>query len=355
MTSVARKAVGLWLLSGCLMVFFQVMVGGVTRLTESGLSITEWKPIKGIIPPLNEQEWNAEFDLYKQKVQYQIINEGMSLEEFKGIYFWEYFHRLWARLMFLTFVIPLPFFLFKKYVPKTLGFHLLILFLMAALQGFVGWIMVKAGLTGVFVPPLRLTVHLILALLLYVYLIWLTLSVFRPAQNFSTASKGLKQLSVAIFVVLFFQIFLGGILSGMKAGLAYPSWPQMNGQWIPSALFSEKATIAGFLEYIPGDYWGKTLIQFLHRATAYTLIILIFIFFFKARGITNDKLFKTGLMLLPFFVFLQACIGIITVLNCVGRIPVFWGVLHQAGAMVLIAATVFIIFHLFSKQQAPQA
>ena len=349
MSSIARKLIGCWLLTGCIMVFFQVMVGGVTRLTESGLSITEWKPIKGIVPPLNENEWNAEFELYKQKVQYKTINEGMQLSEFKWIYFWEYFHRFWARFMGIVFAVGFGYFLYKGWFNKDLLLKITPLFIWGGIEGVYGWYMVSRGLRGIFVPPIHLSAHLILALGLFAYLIWVTLYVFRGAQKFSSASHGLKNLAFAILGVLFLQIFLGGITSGMKAGLAYPTWPDMNGQFIPSALFTEKATTAGFTMYNAQDFWGRTLIQFLHRFTAYTLIILVVIFFFKSRNITKDKIFKTGLALFPFVVLLQATIGVITVLNCVGKIPVTWGVLHQIGAMLLIAETVFVIFHLTNR------
>jgi cytochrome c oxidase assembly protein subunit 15 len=142
------------------------------------------------------------------------------------------------------------------------------------------------------------------------------------------------------------QVFLGGILSGMKAGLAYPTWPDMNGQAIPTALYTEKPTIDGVLQYLPQDFWGKTFIQFVHRLTAYTLVILIAVFYFRSKSITTDSVFKKGLSIFPWVVLLQAAIGIITVLSCVGKIPVLWGVVHQAGAMLLIAEVVFVIFHL---------
>jgi cytochrome c oxidase assembly protein subunit 15 len=350
MSPFARKIVGSWLLVGCAMVFFQVIVGGVTRLTESGLSITQWKPLKGIVPPLNEREWNAEFDLYKQKVQYKTINEGMTVAEFKWIFFWEYFHRFWARFMGFVFIIPFIFFIAKGWFDKDLQKKIAVLFIWGGVIGVYGWIMVKSGLTGVFVPPVHLSIHLVLALSLFAYLIYMTLSVFRPHYVFQIRNpkSEIRNLSLAILSLLFLQIFLGGILSGMKAGLAYPTWPDMNGQLIPSALFTEKPSAAGFMLYNAQDFWGRTFIQFVHRFTAYLLIVLIFIFFFKTRNITTDRIFRLGLNLFPAIVLLQACIGIVTVLHCVGKISVFYGVLHQAGAMLLIAVTVFVIFHLRS-------
>ena len=348
MSPLARKVVGTWLFIGCVMVFFQVIVGGVTRLTESGLSITQWKPLKGIVPPMNEQEWNAEFELYKQKVQYKTINEGMTVSEFKWIFFWEYSHRFWARFMGFVFIIPFIFFVAKGWLDKNFFRKIGVLFLWGGLIGVYGWIMVKSGLTGVFVPPVHLSIHLILALSLFAYLIYMTLSVYRTDYQspITNHQSPIANLAYAILVILFVQIFLGGIVSGMKAGLAYPTWPDMNGQFIPSALFTEKATTVGFVNYNAQDFWGRTFIQFVHRTTAYVLVVLVIIFFFKSRNITNDKIFKTGLHLFPFFVLLQAVIGIVTVLNCVGKIPVSYGVLHQAGAMLLIAETVFVIFHL---------
>jgi len=351
MSPLARKVVGTWLFIGCCMVFFQVIIGGVTRLTESGLSITQWKPLKGIVPPLNEKEWNAEFELYKQKVQYKTINEGMELSEFKWIFFWEYFHRFWARFMGLAFIIPFTFFVVKRWLDKDFFRKIGVLFIWGGLIGVYGWIMVKSGLTGTFVPPVHLSIHLILALSMFAYLVYMTISVFRVdyVSPITNHQSPITKLALAILLILFLQIFLGGIVSGMKAGLAYPTWPDMNGQIIPSALFTEKATTVGFTTYNAQDFWGRTFIQFAHRLTAYILVVLVFVFFFKSRNITSDKYFKLGLNLFPVVVLLQAVIGIATVLNCVGKIPVFYGVLHQAGAMLLIAETVFVIFHLQSK------
>jgi len=331
------------------MVFFQVIVGGVTRLTESGLSITEWKPLKGVVPPMNEAEWEAEFARYKQLTQYKTINDGMSLSEFKWIYFWEYFHRFWARFMGFVFIIPFAFFVAKRWLDKLFFQQIGVLFLWGGLIGLYGWIMVKSGLTGMYVPPVHLSIHLFLALGLFAYLVWMTLSVCLFIYNrwlSSNSARGMYPLALTILAVLFVQIFFGGIVSGMKAGLAYPTWPDMNGQLIPSALTTESPTIAGFVEYNAQDFWGRTLIQFVHRATAYLLVVLVVWFVIKSKGISADKTFSIGLNLFPLAVLLQALIGIVTVMNCTGKIPVFWGVMHQAGAMFLIAVTIFVIFHL---------
>ena len=353
MLPLPRKIIGTWLLIGCAMVFFQVIVGGVTRLTESGLSITQWKPVKGIVPPLNEEEWNAEFELYKNLTQYKTVNQEMTVSEFKWIYFWEYFHRFWARFMGFVFIIPFAFFVWKGWFDKALQKKIALLFLWGGIIGVYGWIMVKSGLTGMFVPPIHLSIHLILALSMFGYLVYMTLFVFRGSMDFQIGNQKpkIRNFAYAILFILFLQIFLGGIVSGMKAGLAANTWPDMNGQIVPKALWQLTPTTVGFTTYNAQDFWGRIFIQFTHRFTAYTLLVLVFVFFFKTRNITTDKVFSLSLNLLPVTVLLQAVIGIFTVLNCVGKIPVFYGVLHQAGAMLLIANTVFVIFHLRKSNQ----
>ena len=334
------------------MVFFQVIIGGVTRLTQSGLSITQWKPIKGIIPPLNQTEWNAEFDRYKQMAQYKIVNQGMTLDEFKQIFFWEYLHRFWARFMGFVFIIPFAFFVLRGWLDKNFFRKIGVLFIWGGLIGVYGWIMVKSGLTGASVPPINLSIHLVLALSLFGYLIYMTLSVYRNnyVSEIRNQKSEIRNLAFAILAILFLQIFLGGIVSGTKAGLAANTWPDMNGELIPSTLWKLQPNLDGFLKYNSQDFWGRIFIQFVHRLTGYTLVVLVLVFFFKSRNITNDKIFKTGLNLFPVLVLLQATIGIITVLNCVGKVPVTLGVLHQAGAMLLIAVTVFVIFHLRNSE-----
>jgi cytochrome c oxidase assembly protein subunit 15 len=351
MSPLARKVVGSWLLIGCCMVFFQVIVGGVTRLTESGLSITEWKPVKGIIPPLNEPEWNAEFELYKQKVQYKTINDGMTLSEFKWIFFWEYFHRFWARFMGFVFIIPFIFFVLKGWLDKAFFKKIGVLFLWGGAIGVYGWIMVKSGLTGMYVPPIHLSIHLILALSLFAYLVYMTLSVLtpQPITGHRQPATKLRPLAYTILAVLFLQIFLGGIVSGMKAGLAANTWPDMNGEIIPAALWQLQPTAEGFLKYDSQSFWGRVFIQLLHRTTAYILVVLVVVFFFKSQKAQLSGQFSLATKLLLSAVLFQATIGVITVINCTGKIPVFWGVMHQAGAMLLIVTVVMAIFHLHQQ------
>jgi cytochrome c oxidase assembly protein subunit 15 len=334
----ARKWVSLWLMAGCAMVFFQVVVGGVTRLTESGLSITEWKPIKGIVPPLNAEEWQKEFERYQKITQYKAIHYDMSLSEFKWIYFWEYFHRFWARFMGIAFAVPFAFFLFKKWLDRSLLKRIGVLFLWGGIIGVYGWIMVRSGLSGIYVPPFHLSIHLLLALSLFAYLVNLTLYVYRggrPTQGASSASS--KQWLLLLTVLIFVQIVFGGMVSGMKAGLVYPTWPLMHGEFFPSAIVRESFNWEVFFQYQAADYWGRSLIQFLHRTMAYFIFLLSILIVWKEAKQHGFANLLPPYKWLLLAVTLQAVIGIVTVLNCVGKIPVFWGVMHQVGAMVLLA------------------
>ena len=351
MSTTARKWIGIWLIAGCCMVFFQVIIGGVTRLTGSGLSITKWEIVLGTVPPLSEAKWVQEFASYQQTPQYKQINQDMTLSEFKFIYFWEYFHRLNARMLLVVFIIGMVFFLIKGWIDKALALRLAFVFLWGVLIATLGWIMVASGLINKpYVSPVKLSMHLCTALVIFANLVWLTLYVIRDRKEYGIYAPKQKRLAIAVMVLLFVQLFLGGILSGMKAGLAYASWPTMNGQWIPSALSTLPARWSGILYYDPQAFWEQSLIQFVHRCTAYLLIIFVIWFFFQIRNLSTDKVFSTGVKLFPIAVLVQATLGIITVLNCVGKVPVLWGVLHQAGAMLLLANTTFIYYHLSAEK-----
>ncbi|MBS1595476.1 MAG: COX15/CtaA family protein [Bacteroidetes bacterium] len=347
MSSSARKWIGLWLIAGCVMVFAQVIIGGVTRLTGSGLSITKWDIVVGAIPPLTESSWTAEFAKYQQTPQYQQINQDMTLSEFKFIYFWEFFHRNNARLMGVIFFAGLIFFIIKGWMNKDLALRLAFVLVWGILIATLGWIMVASGLIDKpYVSPVKLSMHLTTALVILANLVWLTLYVLRDRKQYGVYAPRQKRIALAVMILLFIQLFLGGIVSGSKAGLAYPTWPDMNGQWIPSALTSLPVRWDGILYYDAGAHWEQTFIQFVHRCTAYVLVIVVIWFFFQLRGLSAERVFSTGVWFFPLVVLLQASIGIITVLHCVGHVPVFWGVLHQAGAMLLLANTTFIYYHL---------
>jgi heme a synthase len=340
MNKTARKWVSIWLMVGCAMVFFQVIVGGVTRLTESGLSITEWKPVKGIVPPLSQAEWQQEFDLYQRITQFKTLNQSMTLDEFKWIYFWEYFHRFWARFMGFVFILPFAFFVYKKWFDAALQKKIGVLFLWGGAIGIYGWIMV----------PIHLSIHLVLALSLFGYLVYMTLSVAntnaeKAPLRTHDVSVALK-LAYALLTLLFMQIFIGGIVSGMKAGLAANTWPSINGEFIPATLWQLSPSADAFTTYNAQDFWGRIFIQFVHRSTAYGLVVLVVYFVYKTKKLNLSSAFSWSRDLLPLTVLVQAVIGIVTVTNCVGHIPVFYGVMHQAGAMLLIANMVWVVFAL---------
>jgi len=335
-------AVKAWLILGLFMIFMQVVIGGVTRLTGSGLSITKWEIVTGTLPPLSAAGWEAEFDEYKATPQYRKINEGMSLSEFKFIYFWEYFHRLWARLMGFVFVIPLAYFWWTKKVDKPLLKRLGVVFLLAALVASFGWIMVASGLINrPWVNAYKLTMHLSLALVLYSYLLWTTLKVVQPEKKVIN-NQMLKKWGIAIFAVAAIQIILGGIMSGMKAGLYYPTWPDMNGVAIPQVLASSvNWTVENFVNY-DSSLFMPALVQLLHRSTAYLLTVMVLWFFYKGVKTSTSGAFSIGLYLLVSMLIIQVALGIFTLINCIGMVPVGLGVMHQAGAVLLLTIIIFV-------------
>ncbi|MCH2085198.1 MAG: COX15/CtaA family protein [Saprospiraceae bacterium] len=345
------KYVKAWLIAGLVMIFVQVVVGGITRLTGSGLSITKWEIVTGTLPPLNAAHWEMEFDKYKATPQYQKINEGMSMSEFKFIYFWEYIHRLWARLMGFVFLIPLIIFLRNSWVDRPLLKRLGVVFLLAATVASFGWIMVASGLIErPWVNAYKLTMHLSLAFILYSYLLWTSFKVLQPYPQVFHSSL-LRKWAIGITAVLALQIVLGGIMSGMKAGLFYPSWPDMNGEFIPAIVFdSTQWTVENF-NYYDRNGFMPALIQILHRMTAYVLTAMVLWFFFKMIKTPISNVLKNGLYVLVSVLVIQVVLGIATLVNCVGMIPVGLGVLHQAGALLLLTAMLFVDYQLFAKAE----
>ena len=348
----ANRVIGIWLLCGVLMIYVQIIVGGITRLTGSGLSITKWEVITGTIPPLNTDQWVQEFDKYKATPQFEQINQGMSLQEFKFIYFWEYFHRLWARLMGFVFAIPLFIFFIKGWVSKALAKQLTGVFILAAVVASFGWIMVKSGLIDrPWVSPYKLTIHLSLALILYAYVLWLALAQLFKHGFVSNAPA--RKFSGLILVLLSFQLVIGGLMSGMKAGLFYPTFPDMNGAFIPEILFSfENWGIDAFVNYDQNGF-AVALVHFVHRIVAYLLGILILVFFFKLRSLASNAFLRSAIYALPVVVFSQILLGILVVLNSLGNVPVALGVIHQGVAILLLS--VMIIIHYFLRSHPVQA
>lgn len=340
------KAVSVWLFIGCFMVLMQILIGGITRLTDSGLSITEWSVVKGTLPPMNEAEWEVSFEKYKTfaKKQYESLHREMSLEEFKRIYFWEYFHRLWARLMGLVFAIPFVYFLIKKKLDSKLIKRLAIVILLASLSATFGWLMVASGLNDdkrTWVNAYNLLIHLILATSLFSYLIY---TFYGQAFKAMHERNELNDRGIlkTIGYVLILQLAFGALMAGMKAALVFP-YPFMLTKW---SLFQEIWNSSPAIQWAHwNDYEPnpnvKLIVQIVHRATAYILLVASMWFFFLNRV----KMFISPSYLLYYFALLvQILLGIYTVSYSQGKIPITLGVAHQFTAFILLAAYLWILY-----------
>ncbi len=340
------KAIKIWLLIGVFMVFMQIVIGGITRLTGSGLSITKWEIVTGTLPPLNAQQWNEAFDLYKATPQYQKINEGMTMSEFRFIYFWEYFHRLWARLMGFVFAIPFLVFWSKGWIDRPLMRKLGVVILLAAVVASFGWIMVASGLIDrPWVNAYKLTMHLSLALVLYSYLFYTTLSVWQTQSKVFNNSV-LKTGGSVLLALLAVQLILGGTMSGMKAALVYPTWPDLNGAFLPSVLLDDSQWTWENVVAYDRSAFMPALVQFSHRMLAYALFVMGLWYFFRGIGRPGSPAFQWGLWALLVTLTLQVVLGILTVINSVGTIPVDLGVYHQAGAILLLSAILYLNYQM---------
>lgn len=336
------SAVRIWLCIGLFMVFMQIIIGGITRLTGSGLSITKWEIVTGTFPPTSAAQWEDEFLLYKETPQYKKINKGMSLSQFKFIYFWEYFHRLWARSMGFVFLLPFLYFWRKGAIDRVLMRRLGITVLLAAIVAAFGWIMVASGLIQrPWVNAYKLTMHLTLALILISYLFYTIFHVFNKTER--VKDTGSKKWLISILVVLVLQIMLGGMMSGMKAALAYPTWPEMYGEWVPSVLFSgDQWRAENFVMYDQNQFM-PALVQFLHRMTGYVLFALIVLFALRKKSFPR---IVRGSYLMLGVALMQVVLGVLTLIQSKGTIPVDLGVYHQGGAIILLLTVLYTRFSL---------
>jgi cytochrome c oxidase assembly protein subunit 15 len=340
-----NKQVAIWLLIGVGMIIIQVLIGGITRLTESGLSITEWKPITGALPPLNDVAWQAEFDRYKVTDQFKYVHQNFSLSDFKGIFFWEWFHRLWARCMGLVFLLGFIYFFVTKKFNKKMVLPMVILFFLGAIQGAIGWIMVKSGLVPekYFVGHIELATHFIAALALLCYTLWFALGLLgTPGKK--VVNESLQKLMLGILVVLFFQLIYGAFIAGLRAAVVAPTWPDINGKMIP-------ATLNELSPWTKNLVSNKITIHFIHRGIAYLLFVLISYWWFAARSVKGNRLFRRLRSAVLLLVVLQVVLGILTVLNATytNRLVIF-GVSHQFVAIFLLMCVVTILFVLKRKQ-----
>jgi heme a synthase len=335
----SSRAVAIWLLIGVGMIVIQVLLGGITRLTESGLSITEWKPITGTLPPLNDIAWQVEFDKYKGTDQFKYVHQHFALSEFKFIFFWEWFHRVWARLMGMVFLVGFFYFLLKRKFKREMIIPMILLFILGAIQGAIGWLMVKSGLVPekYFVGHVELATHFIAALGLLSYTLWFALRfLILPGQKLINAP--LQKLLLSILIVLILQLVYGAFMAGLKAAVVAPTWPDINGKLIPAGLDDQVPLTKNFV-------YNPIAIHFIHRCLAYLLFCMIFVWWVKARAIKENSLFVHLRFSLMLLVSVQVILGILTVLNATYPSRLVWfGVLHQFTAMLLVMVTVCLLY-----------
>ncbi len=334
MTSFLRgdrsRPVAIWLFSIAALVLAMVVVGGATRLTGSGLSITEWKPVSGVIPPLSQQAWMAEFHNYQRIPQAQIINRGMTLDQFKGIFWWEWAHRLLGRLVGVVFALPLAIFVALGRMPRRLIWPCVALFVLGLLQGVVGWWMVASGLEGrVYVAPERLAIHLGLALILYCALIWTAWEAWAGQARAARPGRW-RPVAAVLAVLVYLQCLLGALVAGNKAGLVYNDWPRMNGAWFPKG-------------YAIGGLWRTLLhsqaaVQFNHRIGAYVVLALgLGVAVAAVRAHFLDGGFRILALLLGALVLMQASLGVATLMM---QAPLALSLMHQTLAAIVLAVAV---------------
>ena len=321
-----RRAIALWLLIVAAMIFFMVVLGGTTRLTRSGLSIVEWRLLEGTLPPLGEAHWLELFDKYKLTPEYRKVNIGMDLTGFKEIFWLEYLHRLWGRLIFFAALVPLLWFLWRKQIEQPLVRRMVAVPLLVAANGVLGWLMVASGLVDIpRVSPYRLTAHLGLAIVVYGYVLWLALGLLYPAQGKIEWTR-LCHFGAGIVALVFFMILTGGFVAGTKAGYAFNTFPLMNGRFIPEGMFDMAPWWVNLFENI-------ATVQFSHRLVAYLLLLAIPAFWWWARRFELPSRARWLLHGLLAMLVVQVGLGIATLIYIV---PVPLGAAHQAGALALL-------------------
>ena len=338
----SRRQVRVWLYFVAFLVFLMVIVGGATRLTDSGLSITEWKPIHGAIPPLNAEEWAEEFDKYRQIPEYQQINKGMSLEEFKFIFWWEWGHRQLGRFIGLAFFVPMLFFWLTGRLSDEIKPRVVVLFFLGGSQGAIGWWMVASGLVDrVDVSQYRLATHLLLASIIFVALLWVARGYRSPKQIPECVSGDRHSWAIGLIVFLLLgQIFLGGLVAGTHAGLAYNTWPLMDGSLIPDDLYVfDPSWMASFEDHLT--------IQFNHRMMAYLISLVVGLAWLRIWRDPYAAKMTIAASLLGGLTLLQVLIGIATLLLVV---PLHLALVHQGTAILLLAVGTILFRDLKDNQ-----
>ena len=327
-------AVSVWLLLITFLVALMIFVGGLTRLTDSGLSITRWDLIVGIIPPLSIEEWSSYFELYKEIPEFKLLNQTMTLEEFKVIFLWEFAHRLLGRIVGILFLLPLIYFTFRKKIPKKYLTSLYFIFLLILIQGFIGWYMVKSGLTErTDVSHYRLSLHLTLAFIIFIFLLWNFLK-YTNKLDLKNYRKIPYNLTTLFLLCVLIQISIGAFVSGLDAGKIYQTWPLMNEGYFP-----DDAEISDLIK--KNVFSNPSIVQFIHRNMAYFLFSFFLIIYFIV--FTNGDLFylRKIMKVILFSLFLQILLGILTVLF---GAQIILASMHQIGSLILITSSLILVF-----------
>lgn len=340
----SSKPIATWLLVGVGMIIIQVLLGGITRLTGSGLSITEWNVVTGTLPPMSEQQWLTEFDKYKQTPQFSLLNFDFTIRDFKFIFFWEWFHRFWARLIGVVFAVPFIIFLVQKRFKPSMVKPMLILFLLGALQGAIGWIMVASGLTGdaIYVKPTKLALHFIFALGLLCYAFWFALELLVPKEKI-IVNTSIRKFSWWIIAILGVQLIYGAFMAGHKAATAAPTWPDINGSIIPPNMMGHNEGLLNLVD-------NKITIHFIHRGLAYLLLLLVIVLSVKLYKTAGSSLLRKTGWLPAFLVTVQVVLGILSVIWSLQIVPNQWGAfewmaqLHQLVAMFLLLSLCWVVY-----------
>ena len=343
----ADRRIAMWLLVCGAMIFAMVVIGGVTRLTQSGLSMVEWKPLLGILPPLDDGEWRRLFGEYQRYPEYWVLNTGMTLDDFKRIFWFEYTHRLWGRLIGLVFLLPFLYLLSRGRIGKRLGLHLGIIFALGALQGGLGWYMVKSGLVkDPAVSQYRLAAHLGAAFAIYAYILWIALGLLagRAARargaGVRGSNPGLKRLAIFVVALVSLTVMSGAFVAGIDAGLGYNTFPLMGGQWVPDEIFLLDPPIANFFE-------NAATVQFNHRVLGILTLAAVILLWLVSRRCELPGRARLALDLTLAMAVLQPGLGIATLLLAV---PVALAAAHQAGALALFTLALVAVHELFAAK-----
>jgi heme a synthase len=338
----SSRAIAAWLLACCALVFAMVVVGGVTRLTHSGLSITEWQPIVGTVPPLSVSDWGDAFSKYQATPEFREVNHDMTLPEFKRIFWWEYFHRLLGRVIGIAFLVPYLWFLLRNRVPRGYAWPLAGIFALGGLQGLVGWLMVKSGLVAdPRVSPFRLAAHLGLAFAIFGAMWWTALSLAYP-RTANASQRALRRYAIAVIALVFVMVLLGALVAGIRAGLAYNTFPLMNGHVVPPEIMMLAPWWKNF-------FWNIATVQFDHRIVGWLVAVAVPLLWWRLRAPHVPSRARRGGSALLAMVTVQLALGVATLVNVV---PVSLAALHQAGALIVFALALNVAHALRAKDAA---